>query len=413
MAPSVATCEPNGQIATPPLARHALFSRAFTAHSRVSFFRVATDKTAPPQRVPAAQLAHYPFYTPPQSVGSALVIDIDRPEAVLEIFETIPTEIHPSWVVETRKGAQAGWLIDPVDLRDTAREHPIRYARAVGHALRAALAGDEAVDPLTPSRVRNPAYERAELRAAATPPVYTLGQLHQALDAADLWRHGSRLTGRSVVQAAQAATAAISEGNRNQTVFDVARYAAYRGEDHAAVAWETNDAADVPLPAAEVLGIIRSITRYMSRGHKQGATTTAPMPTQVRDLLSEMGRRGGLANTPAQRAARDKARAAAVASRKHATDTNARAAQKLRARGHTRGHISKKLGVHPSTICRWLRRYLHPTRPIAPLEHQVIRPAHRGPHTYLGPRLCHPKTPCGYSPTRRKPGKAPPPDCHG
>src|SRR5699024_3140068 len=111
----------------------------------------------------------FEFFTPARSVGSALVIDVDRPEAVTEIFEAIPAEIHPSWVVETRKGAQAGWLIDPVDLRETAREHPIRYARAVGHALRAAVGGDEAVDPLTPTRVRNPAYERAELRAAATP----------------------------------------------------------------------------------------------------------------------------------------------------------------------------------------------------------------------------------------------------
>lgn len=379
MAPSVAACERNGQIGTPPTARHGLFSRAFTAHSRVSFFRVATDKTAPPQRVPAAQLVHYPFYTPPQSVGSALVIDIDRPEAVLEIFETIPAAIHPSWVIETRKGAQAGWLIDPVDLRDTAREHPIRYARAVGHALRAALAGDEAVDPLTPSRVRNPAYERAELRAAATPPVYTLGTLHQALDAADLWRHGSRLTGRSVAQAAQAATAAISEGNRNQTVFDVARHAAYRGEDHAAVAWDTNDAADVPLPAAEVLGIIRSITRYMSRTHHT-ATATVALPSEMREALSEMGRRGGQANTPAQRAARAQSCKAATAARTRATDARARKAQRMHTRGHTRRHICTKLGISAATLCRWLRRFI----PSVSLpEHQVVRctspPAYQSP----------------------------------
>lgn len=335
------------------------FRDAFIAHAGVSYFRAATAKTVPSQRVAASELHEYEFYTPSKSVGSALVVDVDRPEAVLEIFEAIPAEISPSWVVETRRGAQAGWLIDPVDLRETAKEHPIRYAQAVGHALRAAVNGDEAVDPLTPSRVRNPAYERAELRAPATPPVYSLRELHQALKAADLWPQGPRLTGRTVHQAAGAANAAaITEGTRNQTIFDAARYAAYRGEDHAAVAWETNDAAETPLHATEVHGIIRSITRYMNRTRHSQANATVVMPSQMRDLLSEMGRRGGLANTAAQRAARALGTRASIAARKHRTDQKARRAQRMHTRGHTRGHIAATLGTSLPTLCRWLRRYV-------------------------------------------------------
>lgn len=366
------------------------FPAVFTAHTRVSYFRVARAKTSPPQRVPAAQLRDYPFYTPPQSVGSALVVDIDRPEAVLEIFETIPVEIHPSWVVETRRGAQAGWLIDPVDLRATAREHPIRYARAVGLALRTALGGDEAVDPLTPTRIRNPAYSRAELRSPTTPPVFTLSTLHHALSAAGLWTSAppSR-TGRSPVASATATISAgtITEGGRNVAVFDAARHVAYTGGDHETAAWEAADRCNPPLPAAEVHNIIRSIDRYMSRGH---ATTRngRTMSDQMRQLLSDMGRRGGRANTQAQRAARALGTAASVAARKDATDKKARQAQRMAARGHTRRQIAQKLCASAATICRWMRRYV---------THQAPRfingasgdPNPRGRHrqVYL-PRFC-------------------------
>lgn len=382
----------------------AAFHGAFTAHAGVRFFRAATAKTAPSQRVASGHLHEFEFYTPSKSVGSALVVDVDRPEAVLEIFEAIPAQIHPSWVIETPRGAQAGWLIDPVDLRESAREHPIRYAQAVGHALRVAVDGDEAVDPLRPSRVRNPTYEHAELRAAATPPVYGLRQLHEALSAAELWTQPPALTGRSIATAATArSTTAITKGNRNQTIFDAARHAAYQGKDHAAVAWETNDAAEVPLPAAEVQGIIRSITRYMSRTHRT-TTATVAMPSQMREVLSEMGRRGGQANTPAQRAARAKSCKAATAARTQATDTSARKAQRMHARGHTRGHICKTLGISAATLCRWLRRLI---RPVSLPEHQVIQPAPPRLLTHLaGPRCTHRPRPT----SQRGPGHGRPTD---
>ncbi|EXF23875.1 hypothetical protein BG28_09830 [Nesterenkonia sp. AN1] len=323
-------------------------------------------------RISAADLGDFEFFTPSRSVGSALVIDIDRPEAILEIFDMIPAEIRPSWVVETRKGAQAGWMIDPVDLRRTARERPVAYARAVGAALRNTLTGDEAVDPLTPVRVRNPTYWRAELRASPTPPVYGLKELHQALKTANLWPSAPRFSGRSATTAARRATvAAIDTGNRNQTVFDVARQAAYVGEDFEAVAWETNAAAPEPMKAAEVRGIIRSIARYMAnpRGHR----STVAMPSQMREVLSEMGRRGGLANTAAQRAARALGPRAASAARSARADTKARQAQKMRAQGHSRATIGQKLAASPATVSRWLRRHITHQCRISSVEPQVIR----------------------------------------
>nr|WP_255546442.1 MULTISPECIES: replication initiation protein [unclassified Nesterenkonia] len=333
-------------------------------------------------------MAGFEFFTPSRSVGSALVIDIDRPDAILEIFDTIPAEIRPSWIVETRKGAQAGWMIDPVDLRSTARERPVAYARAVGAALRSALTGDEAVDPLTPVRVRNPTYARVELRASATPPVYGLRHLHQALKTADLWPEGMRFTGRSATKKAhRAIAAAIDTGNRNQTVFDVARHAAYAGEDFEAVAWETNDAAPEPMKAAEVHGIIRSITRYMAnpRGHR----STVAVPSQIRELMAEMGRRGGSANTAAQRAARALGPAASAAARKPRTDTKARQAQKMRAQGHSAASIGQKLAAAPATVYRWLRRHVQHQCQFSSVEHQVFRRPLR--HTRAHPR--HPSWP--------------------
>lgn len=351
--------------------RAAAFRAAFLGHIGTAWARVATTKTVPSQRISSADLPDFEFFTPSRSVGSALIVDIDRPEAVTEVFDALPTEARPSWIVETPKGAQAGWFIDPVDLRPTARAKPVAYARAVGAALRAALEGDEAVDPLTPARVRNPAYIRADLRAAAAPPVYRLKQLHQVLDHAGLWPSAPVFGQGSFRRAiARNSVEAMAIGNRNQTVFDIARHAAYAGDDHAAVAIATNDAAAEPLSATEVNGIIRSITRYMST-HRARARTA--MPSQMRELLAEMGKRGGSANTPAQQAARAKSCVLATAARKAAADTKARQAQKMRARGHTAAHIARKLHASRQHIYRWLRRYVGHHTPVAFPEHQVIR----------------------------------------
>src|SRR5699024_4334384 len=210
-----------------PKTRTSRFRDAFVDHFAVRWLVMADAEASSGASLPVHRVGEYPFYTPPQNVGYALIVDVDRPEAVLEIFERIPAQIAPSWVVPTIRGAQAGWFIDPVNLSATGREHPIRYARAVGAALRMAVDGDLLVDPLAPSRVRNPAYEHAGTSAATTPPVYRLGQLEQALKTADLWtadpviKHGAPRI--------QPITGRFEIGERNQGVFDAARFVAYAG----------------------------------------------------------------------------------------------------------------------------------------------------------------------------------------
>lgn len=347
--------------------RRASFAAIFRAHVGIGWWRVAPTKTAPPRSVSAGQLDEFEFMTPPGCVGAMLIVDIDRPEAVSEIYETVPAEIHPSWVVETRRGAQAGWLIDPVDLRPTARQHPVDYARAVGQALRTALDADTAVDPLTPSRVRNPVYSGAELRARADPPVYRLGELRSALDQAGLWqqpaqRAGSPRRGHGLALAQQQ-TGSISLGSRNVRVFDAARFAGYSGGDIEAAAWAAADRCDTPLPASEVRGIIRSVTRYVTRGcSPRGAG--AGLPDRLRRVLSDRGRRGGARGSVAQRAARALGPVAAAASRRARTDRLAATAQRLRRRGHTLAVVAEKLGTSVATASRWCRRIILTHEPI-------------------------------------------------
>lgn len=407
MLPTVAP-----RVQTPQAQRpNTAFRTVFLAHLGVSRVRAAITKTAPSISISMPDLGEFEFFTPPSCLCAALVLDIDRPEAVLEIFETFPSEIHPSWVVETPKGAQAGWFIDPVDLRPTARDHPIRFARAIGTALRIAVGGDAAVDPVSPSRIRNPAYHGAELRAAPTPPVYRLGALHEALKTAGLWNTATPTRSDNITKAT-VPIGAIAEGSRNVTIFDACRYAAYSGADYETAAWEANDHCTIPLPAAEVTGIIRSVTRFMERTPGKSRTgTTSPMPTVMHQALSEMGRRGGRANTPAQRAARALGTAASVTARKDATDRKAQQAQRMAARGYTRRQITQKLCVSAATVCRWLRRYVACQLPrFINGASGDPRPPRRHPQ-FWSPQLCahqqagrrDPRCPGGHSDSAKDP----------
>jgi DNA-binding CsgD family transcriptional regulator len=348
---------------THTLSRTAKFRGAFANHFNVKWLVMAGSKDSPGVARSIEHWHDYRFFTPPANAGYALFVDVDRPEAVTEIFERIPAEIAPSWVIDTPKGAQAGWFIDPVDLRENARSHPIRYARNVGKALRHAVGGDPLVDPLTPSRVRNPAYEPAGTFASPTPPIYKLGELHKALKAAGLWYSEPLKFAKSGRPAAHTTAGNLQVGNRNKGIFDAARFVAYDEGDYVAKAWDANDRCVIPLKPNEVHVIINSIARHMAtNGYTRAKGPTTALPEPLRRALSEMGRRGGLANTAAQRAARAKGPAAAAAARKHRTDRKARTAQHLRRKGHSRAQIAAKLRCHPSTISRYLRRWIPMTK---------------------------------------------------
>jgi|GEM_PF-3588753 len=338
--------------------RTAKFRSAFANHFNVKWLVMAGSKNSPGVAQTLDKLHQYPFFTPPANAGYALFVDVDRPGAEVDIFTNVPPEIAPSWVIATPNGAQAGWFIDPVDLRENARPHPIRYAKNVGKALRQAVGGDPLVDPLSPSRVRNPAYEPAGTFATANPKVYHLGDLYTALKDAGLWREESWTfsNGKPVVRPTKGS---IPVGNRNQGIFDAARFVAYAGGDYEAEAWAANDRCATPLKANEVHHIINSIARFMAtKGYVHTNSTSTAMPETMRQTLSEMGRRGGLANTPAQRAARAKGPAAAAAARKKRAYQKAKQAQRLRRQGYSRLEIATKLGRAACTISRYLRRWI-------------------------------------------------------
>lgn len=338
-----------------PKTRTLRFRDAFLDHFAVRWLVMADAKTSPGASQPVHRISQHQFFAPPQNVGYALIVDVDRPEAVLEIFDRIPTEIAPSWVVPTTRGAQAGWFIEPVNLSTTAREHPIRYARAVGTALRAAVGGDTLVDPLSPSRVRNPAYEHAGTFATTTPPVYKLGQLERALKAADLWMNTPVF--QQGIPRLQPATERLEIGQRNQGIFDAARFVAYAGGDYSTEAWAANQRCVEPLSHNEVHTIINSIARFMTAGGRTRHSTVA-MPDVMRKTLIEMGRKGGKRNTPAQQAARAKGPKAAAKARKFRAYQQARKAQYLRRQGYNRSQIAEKLGKAACTISRYLRRWI-------------------------------------------------------
>lgn len=342
--------------------RGARFRDEFLKHFNVNWLSMAESKSSVRASQPIHRVAHNQFFTPPQNVGYALFVDIDRPNAVLELHDRLPKEIHPSWIVPTPRGAHAGWFIDPVNLQ--GRDHPIRYARKIGEDLRQALDADRLVDPLTPSRVRNPAYEQADTIAAPTPPVYHLGQLMAGLKAAGLWttprifdKHGKHGKKRFRLTPS---TGPLHYGERNKGVFDACRFVAYDGGDYVAAAWEANEERCVePLSTSEMNSIIRSVTQYMATdGYLRNGGGIVPMPDNMRQALVEMGRKGGLRNSAAQRAARAKGPAAAAAARTQQAEQQARQAKHLHRKGHSRAQIAAKLGRAACTISRYLRRWL-------------------------------------------------------
>lgn len=341
--------------------RTARFRDAFLAHFSVRWLNMAESKSSVSASQPIDRIAYNQFFVPPQNVGYALIVDVDRPEAVLDIYDRIPADIAPSWVVPTHRGAQAGWFIDPVNL--TGRDHPIKYARKVGQDLRQAVNGDMLVDPLTPSRVRNPAYEHAGTFATSTPPVYRLGQLMDGLKAAGLWTttrifDKNTTTGRPKIRLTPH-TGPLDFGERNNGIFDASRFVAYAGGDYVTAAWAANERCVVPLNTNEVNSIIRSITHYMkTKGFLRPGGGNVPMPDSMRQVLSEMGRKGGLRNSLAQQAARAKGPIAAAAARKRRAEQQARQAKQLHRKGHSHAQIAAKLGKAACTISRYLRRWL-------------------------------------------------------
>lgn len=252
-------------------------------------------------------LGHRFIQTNPKAMVAALVVDIDRPSAVLDALGRPRAHPDPSWVVETPRGAHVGWwLADPVTRTDAAHEKPLRYLARVQEGLIRSLDADPAYAGFI---TRNPiwpdlgpgevlwgtahSYELHELRTPSMPD-----QLPRKIE-----------TTRSDL-------------GRNCALFEHGRVEAYRlyremdypGADalyRPTISHLTSlnallpEKAGGPLPANEVRGIARSISTWTARRHtrekfierqrvlgkragiKSGQTRRAAANERVRTILGD------------------------------------------------------------------------------------------------------------------------------
>lgn len=321
----------------------------------MSWWRTSATKSGLSRPVKSDQLHEDSFLTPPATVCAFLVVDVDRQTAVAELFD-LPSSVRPSWVVETPKGAQAGWLIDPVDLRPAARERPRNFAAAVGYSLRSAVTGDEAVDPVRAPRVRNPACMQADVWAGSNPRVYQLRELHEGLQEAGLWVQKNERTfdkRRVMVDPG----GAIQSGERNVRIFDACRFAAYRSGDYRAAAMEAYERCQTGVTASEVEGIIRSVERYMQQGKGARRSGRSGVPESVSERLRQFGRRGAATTNSKPDAQQWRATGAARsrATRSERASERAEGIRALANRGASTSAIQQILGLSRSTVTRALR----------------------------------------------------------
>lgn len=198
----------------------------------------------------------------PRAIVAAVVIDVDRPDAVLRAFERPSDHPVPSWVVEGSQGhGHVGyWLTAPVCRTDAARVDPLRYLARVTEGLRRSLDGDPSYAGLL---TRNPLHEDASV-IWGTDKAYSLRELGTIHTPRQLPRKPERSSGLG----------------RNVTMFDTARHEVYGLHEpgmpiddwhrvvvqHCHAINSTFDAAlGGPLPFSEVQATASSISRWTRR----------------------------------------------------------------------------------------------------------------------------------------------------
>ena len=236
--------------------------------------------------------------TSPRALVAAVVIDVDRPNAVLRAFERPSDHPMPSWVVEGNNGhGHVGWWLEsPVCRTDAARVDPLRYLARVTEGLRRSLDGDQAYTGLL---TRNPLHADADViwGTDRTYSLRDLGTIHTPRQLPRKPEHASGL-------------------GRNCTLFHTARKALYIQYDPARPAdeWhrmvtrhcnEVNATFDAelggPLPFSEVQATASSISRWTRRN----------LTMSKREWHQAQGRKGA-AVTNAKRQANRAARIAAM-----------------------------------------------------------------------------------------------------
>lgn len=334
-----------------PATKKASFAAHLTDTQRIFF--CSDTKEQPLSNVLVSELHRYEFFQPSTRFCRSLIIDIDHIFAEHYIFD-LPEQIRPHAMVFTTKGVQAFWLIEGVPLTDSGRLAPIRFARDVGALLRRACHGDEAVDPLTPSKCRNPLFEGAETVFLADCPPYTLRELAKPLRAF-LTAQKSSEPIRTRSERSNAVWGALEAGQRNETIFQTIRRAAYRGEDFEVLAYELNSQCQPSLPAAEVAGIVRSVQKFMETRFNPSETRKSsgePVPEAVREFMSEIGRKGGSRRTEAQNEALARGRVAGNAVKSAQAIGRRAQIQALKEAGYRQREVAEKMNLGIATIKR-------------------------------------------------------------
>lgn len=231
----------------------------------------------------------------PRAIVAAVVIDVDRPDAVLRAFERPSDHPVPSWVVEgpTGHGHVGYWLTAPVCRTDAARVDPLRYLARVTEGLRRSLDGDSAYTGLL---TRNPLADGSGV-VWGTDSTYSLAELRTTAMPRVLPRKPERASGLG----------------RNVSMFDTARHEVYGQHDPAMPMddWhrlvvrhchEVNSTFDGalggPLPFSEVQATASSISRWTRRnltmskqewhqeqGRKSGKVRRAATATRVAEVF--------------------------------------------------------------------------------------------------------------------------------
>lgn len=331
--------------------KKASFAAHLTDTQRIFF--CSETKEQPLSNVLVSELPKYEFFQPSTRFCRFLVVDIDCIFAEHYIFD-LPEQIRPHAMVFTIKGVQAFWLIEGVPLTANARSAPIKFAQDVGELLRRACHGDEAVDPLTPSKCRNPLYEGAETVFLADFPPYALQSLAKPLRAFLTAQNASEPI-RTRSERSNAVWGALEAGQRNETIFQTIRRAAYRGEDFEVLAYELNSQCQPPLPAAEVASIVRSVQKFMETRFTPSESRRAggePVPEQVREFMTEIGRKGGSRRTEAQNDALARGRVAGNAVKSAQAIGRRAQIQALKEAGYKQREVAEKMNLGIATIKR-------------------------------------------------------------
>ena len=376
-------------------------------------------------------------------VRCAIVVDIDHSGAELRLLDVgVPA---PDAVVGSclTGRAQGIWVIDPVTLSSSS-PRPGRYLRWVTALLTRYLGGDV---NFAGGRSRNPWYDpAAEARRlqntsrAARSDAGGISQPSLSLPAEDRYTRwnpqGRRSLGdlvtelhRTVTQRSQqdgalsleptweeiSAVARVvttrprrpdlfhSKGQRNQAVFDAARFEAYRGlRGQQLLRWALSYNAQHCRPAlgeAEVAGIVASIERYMTRCEKYGWSAVdggigdSDVAQAYQEHQSRRGTAGGRSRSRRKRAAalRNLIRANRV--RVQRAHRRWEHIVKLTTAGYSISRIAALLGCSTRTVSR-ARAAWHAGRIWVVPASDTCQPSGEGAYPRQSPHRCStPRTP--------------------